>query len=49
MTREQTKKYLKLIWGIAGRAAILFMPLISYFLFESVTGNLETISAPMAP
>lgn len=48
MTKEQIKKYLKLIWGIAGRGAILFMPLISYFLFESVTGNLETISTPMA-
>lgn len=48
MKKEILKKYGMLAGKIMGWAGILLMPVVSYVLFEAVTGNLGTISSYMA-
>ncbi|MDO5350295.1 MAG: LTA synthase family protein [Lachnospiraceae bacterium] len=48
MTNENTAGYLKYMRKVAGILLLLFMPVISYILFEYVTENLKLISAERA-
>lgn len=46
-TREMLLKCLKFIWTLTGIFLFLMMPVVSYRLFEYVTGNLRQISPDM--
>lgn len=48
MTKEKWMEWLNRIWEIRGVPCLLMTPWISYLLFEQVTGNLASISIPMA-
>ena len=48
MTKENKKKIIKYIWYIVGTVSLLMAPVVSYFMFEYVTGNLDTVPYYMA-
>ena len=43
MTKENKIKIIKYIWYIVGTVSLLMAPVVSYFMFEYVTGNLDTV------
>ena len=48
MTKENKIKIIKYIWYIVGTVSLLMAPVVSYFMFEYVTGNLDTVPYYMA-
>ena len=48
MTKENKIKIIKYIWYIVGTVSLLMAPVASYFMFEYVTGNLDTVPYYMA-
>ena len=48
MTKENKIKIIKYIWYIVGTVCLLMAPVVSYFMFEYVTGNLDTVPYYMA-
>lgn len=48
MTEENKIKIIKYIWYIVGTVSLLMAPVVSYFMFEYVTGNLDTVPYYMA-
>lgn len=48
MTKENKIKIIKYIWYTAGTVCLLMAPVASYFMFEYVTGNLDTVPYYMA-
>ena len=48
MTKENKIKIIKYIWYIVGPVSLLMAPVVSYFMFEYVTGNLDTVPYYMA-
>ena len=48
MTKENNIKIIKYIWYIVGTVSLLMAPVVSYFMFEYVTGNLDTVPYYMA-
>ena len=48
MTNENKIKIIKYIWYIVGTVSLLMAPVVSYFMFEYVTGNLDTVPYYMA-
>ena len=48
VTKENKIKIIKYIWYTAGTVCLLMAPVASYFMFEYVTGNLDTVPYYMA-
>ncbi|MCI7611121.1 MAG: sulfatase-like hydrolase/transferase [Enterocloster clostridioformis] len=48
VTKENKIKIIKYIWYIVGTVSLLMAPVVSYFMFEYVTGNLDTVPYYMA-
>lgn len=48
MTKEKQIKIIQCIWYIVGTVSLLVAPVVSYMLFEYVTGNLATVPSYMA-
>jgi len=48
VTEENKIKIIKYIWYIVGTVSLLMVPVVSYFMFEYVTGNLDTVPYYMA-
>ena len=48
MTKENKIKIIKYIWYIVGTVSLLMAPVVSYFMFEYVTGNLDPVPYYMA-
>ena len=48
MTKENKIKIIKYIWYTVGTVCLLMAPVASYFMFEYVTGNLDTVPYYMA-
>lgn len=48
VTEENKTKIIKYIWYIVGTVSLLMAPVVSYFMFEYVTGNLDTVPYYMA-
>lgn len=48
VTKENKIKTIKNIWYIVGTVSLLMAPVVSYFMFEYVTGNLDTVPYYMA-
>lgn len=48
MTKENKIEIIKYIWYIVGTVSLLMAPVVSYFMFEYVTGNLDTVPYYMA-
>lgn len=48
VTKENKIKIAKYIWYIVGTVSLLMAPVVSYFMFEYVTGNLDTVPYYMA-
>lgn len=48
MTKENKIKIIKYIWYIVGTVSLLMAPVVSYFMFEYVTGDLDTVPYYMA-
>lgn len=48
VTKENKIKIIKYIWHIVGTVSLLMAPVVSYFMFEYVTGNLDTVPYYMA-
>ena len=48
MSKEKQIKIIKCIWYIVGTVSLLMAPVVSYILFEYVTGNLATVPSYMA-
>ena len=43
VTKENKIKIIKYIWYTVGTVCLLMAPVASYFMFEYVTGNLDTV------
>ena len=48
VTKENKIKIIKYIWYTVGTVCLLMAPVASYFMFEYVTGNLDTVPYYMA-